>query len=181
MIKAKSNIGFYSYQEEVTLKMNNSICPVFDPIRDFNKIHLILQFQEEPIKTEQIMLTTKARHCFFQQIRGRNPKINNPIWPVFKFMRDFIRLHPICKFQADWILADEFIIYWWQRQILALLAIQVRNSKTNSSMWLPFELLLDFIPVHFICKVRGDPIKTEGVLRWASILPLYVYWTFLLL
>ena len=42
----------------------------------------------------------KVRQRLFQQAREYNSKINDPIWPVFEFVWDFIHVHLICKFQG---------------------------------------------------------------------------------
>ena len=41
----------------------------------------------------------KFKQRRFQQSRGRNSKINEPNWPFFEFVQDFIRVHSISKFQ----------------------------------------------------------------------------------
>ena len=81
-------------------KINDSIWPVFELIQDCIRAPLCT-FQEDPIKTECVTLMTKLNNCYFQQSRGRNSKINDPIWPVCKLNQDFIRVHLICKFQED--------------------------------------------------------------------------------
>ena len=52
----------------------------------------------------------KVKQMLFQQSRGRNSKINDPIWPVFKHVRDFIHAHLSCKFQAVTIKTEQVIV-----------------------------------------------------------------------
>ena len=35
----------------------------------------------------------KVKTLLFQQLRVQNSKINNPIWPIFELIQDFIHLH----------------------------------------------------------------------------------------
>ena len=73
--------GYYS-------KTNDSIWPGFELVWDSILVHLICIFQEDPIKTEWIMLMT-VKQRLFQQWGGCNSQINDPIWPVFEFIRDW--------------------------------------------------------------------------------------------
>ena len=45
----------------------------------------------------------------FSSIKGNNTKINDPIWTVFKFIRDFIHIYLICV-QKDPIKPVQFIL-----------------------------------------------------------------------
>ena len=47
-----------------------------------------------------------------QQSRECKSKINDPAWPDFKLVRDFIHVHLICKFQEYPIKLKE--LWWWQ-------------------------------------------------------------------
>ena len=82
--------------------------PVFELFRDFIHVHLIRKFQEHPIKTEQVTLMTKSSRDFFSS-QGDVTKMNNPIWPVFELVQDFIYFHLTCKFldgmvKTEWLL-----------------------------------------------------------------------------
>ena len=141
-------LSTWSASFRVTASNSKPIWPVFEMIWDFIHVHLFCKFQEEPIKTEWVMLMTKSNRGFssnqgnvtlklmiwsdlirfrthskiypyppylqvsgrsdqnwtshaddkikqrlFQLSRGHNSKMNYPIWPVFKFIRDFIHVH----------------------------------------------------------------------------------------
>ena len=45
-----------------------------------------------------------------QQSRGRNSQINDPIWPGFELIRDFIHTQLICKFQEHPIKTEGVIV-----------------------------------------------------------------------
>ena len=79
----------------------------FQHVWDFIHAHLICTFQEVSIKTEW-PADDKLKQRLSQSSRGRNSKINEPIWPVFELVLDFIHVHIICKFQehpikTEWI------------------------------------------------------------------------------
>ena len=48
----------------------------------------------------------KVKKRLFQQLRECNSKINDPIWPDFKLVWDFIHVHLTCKFQGDLIKTE---------------------------------------------------------------------------
>ena len=66
-------------------------------------------------------MTVKQR--LFQQSRGCNSKINNPIWIGFALIWEFIHLHLSCKF------LNEFCS--WQSETDTFSAIKGHNSKIN--------------------------------------------------
>ena len=55
------------------------IWPGFKLIQDFIHVQLICKFQEDLIKTEWCYANDKVKQTLFQQSRGCNVKINNPI------------------------------------------------------------------------------------------------------
>ena len=95
MLITKSNRGFFSNHGDITLKFmisffNSSEIPPMSTLpATFRKIHSKLNADD----------IVKQR--FFQQSMRSNSKINDPIWPVFKFIWDFIEVPVICKFQED--------------------------------------------------------------------------------
>ena len=52
----------------------------------------------------------KIKQRLFQQSRGRNYKTNDPIWPVFELIRDFIHIHLIAKFQKHLIKIEGLMV-----------------------------------------------------------------------
>ena len=64
----------------------------------YSHVHLIRKFQEHPIQTQLVTWLTNQTEAF-SAIKGHNPKINDPIWTVFKLEQEFI--HVICKFQEE--------------------------------------------------------------------------------
>ena len=91
----KSERGVFLQSRRYNSKINDSILPVFEIIRDFIHVHSICSFLEDPIKTEQVTLMKKT------QSKRRNSKINDPVWPVFLLVRDFTHVHIISKCQED--------------------------------------------------------------------------------
>ena len=85
-------------------KINDPIWLGFKLIWEFIHAYLICKFQEDPVKTKCWWQSQTVR--LFQQPRGCNSKINDPIWPDFKLIRDFIHVHLICKFQEDLIKTE---------------------------------------------------------------------------
>ena len=61
----KLNRGFLSNQGGCNSEINYLFWPVFEFILNFIPVHFICKFQKDPIKTEQVMLTTKSNRCFF--------------------------------------------------------------------------------------------------------------------
>ena len=59
----KSNIGFFNNQGDVT-KINDLIWPGFELIQDLIHVHLIGKFQDDPIKTEHVMLMESETEGF---------------------------------------------------------------------------------------------------------------------
>ena len=57
MLLTRSTIGVFSNQ--VAIRRTSK---VFEPIPDFSQ-SLIYEFQEDPIKTEEVMSITRAYHC----------------------------------------------------------------------------------------------------------------------
>ena len=52
----------------------------------------------------------KIKQRLIQQSRGRNSKINDPIWLVFKLMRDFKHVHLSCKLQEVPIKTEQVVV-----------------------------------------------------------------------
>ena len=52
----------------------------------------------------------KVKQIQFQQSRGCNSKINDPIWPILEFIQDFIHVHLVCKFQEDLIKTEQVML-----------------------------------------------------------------------
>ena len=42
----------------------------------------------------------------FLALKECNSKINDPIWPIFELVCDFIHVHLICKFQEELIKTE---------------------------------------------------------------------------
>ena len=59
----------------------------FEFIKDFIHVHLICKFQDDLIKTEQVMLMIKYNKGFFINQGDVTQKTNDPIWPGFKLSR----------------------------------------------------------------------------------------------
>ena len=51
----------------------------------------------------------KVKQRLLQQLRGSDFKINDPIWPIFDLVRDFIHVHLICKFQEN-LIKNEWLM-----------------------------------------------------------------------
>ena len=97
-----TSLRFFNNQGDLTLKSNDPIWPGFKLILPFIHVHLICKFQEDPIKTEWGITDGKVKQRLFQQSRGCNSKINDPIWHGFEIIRYFITVHlSICKFQEN--------------------------------------------------------------------------------
>ena len=53
---------------------------------------------------------TKSNRGFYQQSRGRNSKINDPIWPVCELVQDFIHVYLICKLQEAQMKNEQVVL-----------------------------------------------------------------------
>ena len=103
----------------------------------------------------------KVKQRFFQQSRGRNSKINDPIRPLFKIVRDFIYVHLSCKFQVVLIKAEGVMVM--TKSIRSFFQQSRKyNSKINDPIWPDFKLVQEFTHTHIICKFTEDLIKTES-------------------
>ena len=93
MLMTKSSRDFFSNQGDVTLRLMVWQC--FELTWECIHINLICKFQKYPIKTVRVTPMTKSNRGYFsnQEGRGRNSNINDLIWPVFEFARDFIHVH----------------------------------------------------------------------------------------
>ena len=98
--------GFFSNQGHVTLRLMIRSGPRFQFIRDFIHVRLICMLQEDPNKTEWVMLMTKSNRGFFSNQWGCSSTNNDPIWPVFLHVLDNIHCHLICKFKEDSIKTE---------------------------------------------------------------------------
>ena len=52
----------------------------------------------------------KVKQKLFQQSRGCNSKINDPIWPALELIPDFIHVHLICKFQKNLLKTEGVMV-----------------------------------------------------------------------
>ena len=108
------------------------------------------------------MLMTKSNKCFFQQSRELNSKNNDPVWPVFEPIRDFIHAHIICKFQEDPLKTEWIALItmsnrgFFSNQGDVNLRLVNRSGQCSN--------IRDFIHVYLICKFQEDPIKPECVI-----------------
>ena len=149
---------------------------------------LICKVQESPIKTEQVMLMTKSNRgfffsqgevsdqnwmlcwwqslteAFFHQSRGRKSMINDPIWPVFKPVQDFIHVHIFSKCQEHLIKTEGDSYSDDKVKQMLFQQSRGRNSKINDRIWPVFKLVQYFIHVHIISKLQEHQIKTEGII-----------------
>ena len=57
--------GFFQQSKGCNFKINDTIWPVFQSLREYIHVHLIYKFQEDPIKTEWVKLMTKSNRGFF--------------------------------------------------------------------------------------------------------------------
>ena len=100
MLMTKSNRGFFSNEGDETLRL------MIQPSQFFNLSEisstvcsLYLQVSGTYVHNWMSYTDEKLKQKLFQQSRGRNSKINNPIWLVFEPAWCFIHVHLICKFQ----------------------------------------------------------------------------------
>ena len=91
--------AFFHQSRGYNSKTNYPIWLGFELVRVFIHVHLICKFQEDPIKTEQVMMMTKSNRGFFSNQKNVILKINDPICQGFKNIRDFIHvtLNPKCQ------------------------------------------------------------------------------------
>ena len=83
MVMTKSIRGFFSNQRNVTLRLMIQSDKILN-VQDFTHANFICKFQKHPIKFELVMLMAKSNRDI-SAIKGCNPKINDPIWPVLNF------------------------------------------------------------------------------------------------
>ena len=62
--KVKQRLLF-SNQGDITLRLMIKSVQVSNSSEIVSRVHLICKFQEDPIQTEQVMLITKSKLCFF--------------------------------------------------------------------------------------------------------------------
>ena len=118
----------------------------------------------------------KVNQTLFQQSRGCNPRINDPIWTVFELIRNLLHVPLHCKFQEVPIKTEQVMLmtksnrgfFSSQGEVtkindLISLFQQSRGGtgKINVWIWPLFKLVQCFIHVHFICKFQAYPIKPE--------------------
>ena len=65
--------------------------------KDFIHVHLICKFQDDSIKSELVILMIKSNIDFFNTQGNENQNQNDPTWPGFQLIPDFIHVHLICK------------------------------------------------------------------------------------
>ena len=73
-----------------------------------------------------------------QQSRECNSKINDPIWPDFDFIRDFMDAHLICKFQDDLIKTELVMMTNSNR---GFFSNQGEVTMINEPIWPVFEFV----------------------------------------
>ena len=95
MMMTKSNSGFFSNQ---TLRLMIWFGQFSNLFEVSSMSVLSASFRKNRSKLNKIHWWQS--HCFFQQPRGHNSKINDPIRPVFELVWDFIHDHFICKFSG---------------------------------------------------------------------------------
>ena len=66
-------------------------------IQDFMPVLVICKFEEDPIKTEDTIVST----IFFQHSRAGNSKVNIQMWPEFELIQDFIAPLVTSKFDDN--------------------------------------------------------------------------------
>ena len=96
LLMTKSNKAFFSNQGDITLNLMIR-AGQFSKSWDFTHVHYTCKFQDDPIKTEWVTLMTKSNRLF-QQSRGRNSEINDPISKGFALLPHFMQVHLISKF-----------------------------------------------------------------------------------
>ena len=104
----------------------------------------------------------------FHHSRASYSKVNGPIWPKIKLVRDFMDVLVTCKYsmrnirsKMKSLLVGHFsIISLWE---LIVCHSRASNSNMNIPIWPKFELG-DFMPVLVTCKFVEDPIKIEGTI-----------------
>ena len=116
---------------------NGGIWSGFKLIQDFIHVPLTCKFQEDPIKTEWVMLMTET---FFYQSKGCNS--TGGIWSDFKLIRDFIHVPLTRKFQEDpikteWVMlmTNSETFFTNQRDVTLMVGSgQISNSYEISSI-----------------------------------------------
>ena len=101
----------------------------------------------------------KVKQRLFQQWRGCNSKINDPIWPVFKLV-----FHPCPYYLHVSGTSDQNWRSYSNNKQRLFQQSRGRNSKIKDQIWPVFEVVRDFNHVHIISKFQEHPIKTEGVI-----------------
>ena len=157
--KVKKKRCFFSNRGDVTLKQIYFNLAKFRTCSRFIHVHLTCKFQADPVKTERVMLMAKSYTDIFS---NQADIINGRIRPVLEHVRDFIHVHRIYKFQED------FIKTRWVRLMTksnrGFFIVKGRQSKTNEPIWPGFNIISDFIPVHIICKFKEYSITSEWVM-----------------
>ena len=106
----------------------------------------------------------------FSAIKGRNSEINDPIWPVFKLVRDFIYVHLSCKFQEVPIKTEPVMVMtksirsFCSNHMKVTLRLMIQSGQIVRDFIQTGQIVRDFIQGHLICKFNEDLIKTEWVM-----------------
>ena len=141
MLMIKPNIGFFQQSRDETQRQIIQSDQVSNSSEISFMSTLSAIFRKIHSKLNEICWWQSQR--LFQQSRGRNSKINDPILSVFKLIRDFIYVHLTCKFQADFIKTEQVMLlinrgfFSNQRDVnlrLTILSVQVSNSTEILSM-----------------------------------------------
>ena len=75
----------------------------------------------------------------FSAIKGYNSKINHPLWPVFKLVRDFILVHLSCKFQEVPMKTEQVLVMTKSNEVF--FSNQGNVTKINDPIWPDFTLV----------------------------------------
>ena len=131
-------------------KINNLIWTVFEFIQNFIHVHLTCKFQEDPIKTEWVMLMIRSNKGFFNNQGNvslsaiiRSGRVSNsseiPSMPTYpaNFRKIRSKLKDLCYVKVK------------QRPFFS--AISGRNSKITELIWSGFEFIREFIHIPLIC------------------------------
>ena len=106
MVTKKSIRSFFNNQGDIILRLMIPSGQILN--LSFTYAHIICKFNKHLIKTESY--ADKVKQKLFQQSRGHNSKIDDPIWPIFELVQDCIHIHLICKFQEHPIKTEGVMV-----------------------------------------------------------------------
>ena len=94
--------------------MTCQIWPEFELVQDFLPVFVTCKFIEDPIENEgTIVFTFSPLEVYgknFHLSKASNSKVNIPIWPKIKLVRDFMPDLVTCKFKEDLIKNEGAIV-----------------------------------------------------------------------